>query len=287
MFDRVDELCAELVDRRTSPAPNVETAEEAIRSVVELANTPLSDAHLQFKHQTNVVERKRIPLILHQMESRLGIMRTQLSPPVLHEVEAALRQFSIYRHRFYEWGRAVKIFDFVEFRRKHGWLYDMKDISIPLTRAPSLRPMGATDPTIGIAPFASERLPQHLSERPSWERAPLADLFNRITTEESFEDTRAGADKYRVVSRPVHERDPNWRSRVPQTRYDTLYGVSQPSMPTVGVRKHLAGTESSALGTDEFARQRDASIVRRSMSRARRTRLAVETSRTHRVAANE
>lgn len=281
-FDRVDQLWAELVDRRV-PSPNVESAEEMIRSIVELSNTPLSDPALQLKQQLNVVERKRIPLVLHQME-QLGVMRCQLCPPVLHEVESALRQFSIYRSRFYEWGRAVKHFDFVQFRRENGWIYDMKDISIPVMRSASLKPYGS-DPTSGVAPFASETAPAHLTMKNSWERPPLAHLFNRIAVEEYNEDSRAGGDKYMENRYPTHRRDSAWRSKVPQTRFDSLYGISNPSMPQVGVRRHLAGTESSALGTDEHLSQRDNSIVRNSLSRARRTRQTVERARTHKNAA--
>ena len=281
-FDRVDELWAEMVDSRC-PAPDVGSAEEVLRSIVELGNTPLSQQNLQMRGQTNVVERKRIPLVLHQME-QLGVLRAQLCPPVLHEVECALRQFSIYRSRFYEWGRAVKLFNFVDYRRKHGWLYDLPDISIPLSSAPQLRPYGS-DVTSATAPFATETAPAHLAERPSWEQQPLAALFNRITTEEYNEDSRGGSEKYQTVHRPIHQRDPAWRSKVPQTRYDTLYGVSTPSMPTVGVRRHLSGTESAALGTDDAVAQKDASIVRRSLSKARRARITVERARTHRVSA--
>lgn len=283
IFDKVDEIWSELVDRRV-PMPNVETSEEMIRSVVELANTPLTDPALQFKAQLNVVERKRIPIILSQME-QMGIMRCNLSPPVLHEVESGLRQFSIWRNRFYEWGRAVKLFDFVEYRRKHGWLHDMQDINIPTTHAPTLRPYGA-DPLLGIAPFATESLPAHLMERNSWERPPLEHIFNKISVDEKLEDSRAGGDKYFVNSTPLHARDAAWRNKVPQTRYDAVYGMSSPSMPAIGVRRHLAGTESAALGTNEHQARSDGSIVRRSLAKARRARMHMERARTHRAAAS-
>jgi hypothetical protein len=284
VHDRCDALWGELVDRRW-PRPTMAVAEEQLRNVIDLANTPMSDAHLQLEGQTNVLEKKRIPIILRDMRA-CGLERSALCPPLLHEVDMAMRAFQIPKSRFYEWGRAAKLFDFIDFRRKNGWTVDLPDVNIAQSSAPTLRPPGA-DASDGIAPFATAELPGVFAERQPWEVPPLEGLLNITAPVEQMEDPRGGSEKMQITVKPVHERSTSWRSEVPQTRYDPLYGISQPNIPKLGIRRHLQAGEAAALGTDQDERARDANILRGALSSARRVRRSVERFKTHRGGSDE
>ena len=146
-FDDCDLLWRELMDRKW-PRPNVETAEIYLSSVLDLAYTPMSK-NMTIAGEPNQVEKKRIPIILNEMES-MGIPRAELNPLLRNEVEDALRKFQIYKSRFYEWGRAVKLFDFVEFRRRLGWLYDVREMTPTVHAMPP--PSRDCRPAAGLRP---------------------------------------------------------------------------------------------------------------------------------------
>jgi hypothetical protein len=272
LFDRCDGLWQELVDRRW-PRASPLTSELYLRSIVDHSYTPTSEG-LQRFGSVHVLEKKKIPIVLAQMDE-LGIPRTHLSAPLRDEVEDALRKFSIYRSRFYEWGRAVKQFDFIEFRRRHGWMYDLHTMKnttkmLPPTRDP-------TQPDSTMAAAAMTELPAFFAERHPWERPALESVLSVTTERERLDDVRAG-EIYYDDTKSLHERSSTWMNEVPETRYDQLYGINHPDVSKIGIRAHLDveyTNRAEVMG-------RDAALVRKSMRRGRRLRHRVEVSRTHR-----
>lgn len=272
-YDRCDGLWQELFDRRW-PRANPLTAELYLRSIVDHSYTPVS-AGLQHFGNLNVVEKKKVPIVLAQM-SELGLPRTHLSAALQDEVEDALRKFSIYRHRFYEWGRAVKQFDFIEYRRRHGWLYDLHLTKNTTKMTPPVR-----DPTLPpdstMAAAAMVELPAFFSEKNAWEEPALRDVLYTTTEKERVDDVRAG-NIYYEDTKSIHERSSTWMTEVPQTRYDQLYGINHPEVAKIGIRSHL----NVEYTNRKEVMERDAALMRKSMRRGRRLRHRVETSRTHR-----
>nr|CCC89884.1 conserved hypothetical protein [Trypanosoma congolense IL3000] len=273
-FDCCDAIWQELVDRRW-PRASPLTAELYLRSIMDHANTPTSEP-LQNFGNINVVEKKKVPLVLAQMDE-LGIPRTHLSRVLMDEVEDALRKFQIYKSRFYEWGRAVKQFDFIEFRRRNGWLYDLHLMKCTTKQIGPLRDFN--DPDAVQAAVATVELPSFFNERPAWERPPLEDLLYVTTTKERNDDVRGG-DIYCDDTRGLHDRSPTWMNEVPETRYDRLYGVSHPDIAKIGIRRHL---NIEYVNRREVL-ERDAALMKKTLSSGRRLRHKVESSRTHRNA---
>lgn len=272
LFDRCDGLWQELVDRRW-PRANPLTCELYLRSIVDHSYTPTSEG-LQRFGSVHVLEKKKVPIVLTQMDE-LGIPRTHLSGPLRDEVEDALRKFSIYKSRFYEWGRAVKQFDFIEFRRRHGWMYDLHIMKNTTKMLPPMRDPSQPDSTMAGAAMAE--LPAFFSERHPWERPALESVLSVTTERERLDDVRAG-DIYYDDTKSLHERSSTWMNEVPETRYDQLYGVNHPDVSKIGIRAHL---EVEYTNRKEVM-ERDAALVRKSMRRGRRLRHRVEVSRTHR-----
>ena len=279
-FDRCDEMWTELVDRRV-PAANVETAETYIRSIIDLCYTPTS-APLTRYGAIHQVEKKRIPLVLAQMET-LAIPVMDLSPPVIDEVEDALRKYVITRDRFYSWGRAVNLFSFVEFRKQAGWAYDLEEAT-PTTLVKAGPPKLTDDPD---APRAGDtgrdglfQLPGNFHEVNTWERPALEDALNLYTIGERNDDTGTAA-KWEMTQTPIHDRSSTWMQDVPKTRYDGLYGRSKIPIDQIGVRRHLLGDKQQ----NEDIMTRDAAVLSSSLKSARRVRHKVETTRTHRNSA--
>ncbi|KAG5473985.1 hypothetical protein CUR178_04095 [Leishmania enriettii] len=272
LFDRCDELWQELVDRRF-PRANPLTAELYLRSVVDHSYTPTSEG-LQRFGSVHAVEKKKVPIVLTQMDE-LGIPRTHLSGPLHDEVEDALRKFSIYRNRFYEWGRAVKQFDFIEFRRRHGWMYDLDLMKNTTKMLPPIR--DPTQPDSTMASAAMAEVPAFFTERPPWERNALESLLSVTKERERMDDVRAG-DIYYDDTKNIHERSTTWMNEVPETRYDQLYGLNHPDVSKIGIRAHLQVEYTNRREVIE----KDAALVRKSLRRGRRLRHRVEVSRTHR-----
>lgn len=270
-YDRCDELWAELVDRRV-PRATPAIADEYIRGIVELSNAPVSATATQFG-QWHTVERKRIPIVLKQMET-LGVPRAHLTPPVVHHVEQALRDFRMYRSRFYNWGRSVKQFDFLNYRRRVGVTSDVSEVNPTVTQAP--RWVDRSNPNAAFAPALTAELPESLAMRPSWELTPLEHVLNTVETNEV--NQHRGVDKFQRTSTSLHQRSANWSNMVPETRYDKLYGMTATNMSKLGIRRHLYGDEPSK----QDLRARDAAVVRDTLSSARRVRQSVERERTHR-----
>ncbi|CAJ1004807.1 hypothetical protein Q4I28_000122 [Leishmania naiffi] len=274
LFDRCDGLWQELVDRRF-PRASPLTAELYLRSVVDHAYTPTSEGLQRFGN-VHAVEKKKVPIVLAQMDE-LGIPRMHLSGPLRDEVEDALRKFSIYRNRFYEWGRAVKQFDFIEFRRRHGWMYDLHLMKNTTKMLPPIRDPSQPDSTMASA--AMVELPAFFTERHPWERNALESLLSVTKERERMDDVRAG-DIYYDDTKSIHERSSTWMNEVPETRYDQLYGINHPDVSKIGIRAHL---EVEYTNRKEVM-ERDAALVRKSIRRGRRLRHRVEVSRTHRNA---
>ncbi|KAG5473703.1 hypothetical protein LSCM1_04330 [Leishmania martiniquensis] len=272
LFDRCDGLWQELVDRRW-PRANPMTAELYLRSVVDHSYTPTSEGLQRFGN-VHVVEKKKVPIVLTQMDE-LGIPRTHLSGPLRDELEDALRKFSIYRNRFYEWGRAVKQFDFIEFRRRHGWMYDLHLMKNTTKMLPPIRDPSQPDSTMASA--AMVELPAFFTERHPWERNALEPMLSVTTERERMDDVRAG-DIYYDETKSIHERSNTWMNEVPETRYDQLYGINHPDVSKIGIRAHL---EVEYTNRKEVM-EKDAALVRKSLRRGRRLRHRVEVSRTHR-----
>lgn len=271
-FDQCDALWQQLIDSRW-PRPNALTAELYLRSIVDHSYTPLSEPMRRFG-EVNVVEKKKIPVVLSQMDE-LGIPRTHLSRPLMDEVEDALRKFSIYKSRFYEWGRAVKQFDFIEFRRRHGWLYDLHLMKNTTKSTPPMRDMNQPDST--LASVATMELPAFFHERQPWECEPLEEMRMVTRERERNEDVRAG-DIYYDDTQSIHARRATWMNEVPQTRYDQLYGVNHPDVAKIGIRRHL---DVEYVNRTEVLAH-DAAMMRRTLSSGRRLRHRVEMARTHR-----
>ncbi|KEG14906.1 hypothetical protein DQ04_00261050 [Trypanosoma grayi] len=274
-YDRCDAIWQELVDRRW-PRANTLTAELYLRSIIDHAHTPTSEP-LQCFGNINVVEKKKVPLVLAQMDE-LGIPRSHLSRPLMDEVEDALRKFRIYRARYYEWGRAVKQFDFIEFRRRHGWLYDLHLMKNTTKQVAPLRDFNQPDGA--QVSVATVELPAFFNERQPWERPPLEDVLYVTNTRERYDDVRAG-DIYYDDVRGLHDRSPTWMNEVPETRYDRLYGVNNPDIAKIGIRRHL---DTEYVNRKEVI-ERDAALMKKNLSSGRRLRHKVEASRTHRNAA--
>ncbi|ORC90097.1 uncharacterized protein TM35_000091470 [Trypanosoma theileri] len=275
-YDRCDALWQELVDRRWPRACGL-TAELYLRSIIDHSYTPTS-APLQRFGNINAVEKKKVPLVLAQMDD-LGIPRTHLSRPLTDEVEDALRRFRLYRSRHYEWGRAVKQFDFIEFRRRNGWMYDLHLMKNTTKQVGPLR--DPTQPDASQVAVATVELPAFFNDRPAWEQPPLAELLQVTETRERHDDVRAG-DIYYDDTRSVHDRSPTWMNEVPETRYDRLYGVNQPDIAKIGIRRHL---NTEYVNRAEVV-ERDAALMKKTRSSGRRLRQKVELARTHRNAAN-
>lgn len=275
MFDRCDIVWNELVDRRW-PRANVLSAELYLRSIVDHSYTRATSA-MEKNGLIHVVEKKKVPLVLTQMEA-LGIPRVHLSPPLQDEVEDSIRKFAIHKDRFYEWGRAVKQFDFIEFRRKQGWLYGIHEMATPTTSVANLR--DPKDSEAAMAPALAAELPAHFNEKASWMLAPLEHALFSGGRKERMDDVRSG-DIYYDDKQSVHQRSVTWLNEVPETRYDQLYGMNNPDIPKIGIRRHL---ESEYTNKKEIL-EKDASIVKKSLSGARRVRQKVEAARTHRNSA--
>ncbi|KPA80322.1 putative mitochondrial hypothetical protein [Leptomonas pyrrhocoris] len=272
LFDRCDGLWQELVDRRW-PRASPLTSELYLRGVVDHSYAPNSEGLQRFGN-VHALEKKKIPIVLAQMDE-LGIPRTHLSSPLRDEVEDALRKFSIYRGKFYEWGRAVKQFDFIEFRRRHGWMYDLHAMKNTTKILPPVRDPSQPDSTMAAA--ATTELPAFFSERHPWERPALESILSVSAERERLDDVRAG-DIYYDDTKSLHERSSTWMNEVPETRYDQLYGVNHPDVAKIGIRAHLDVEYTNRTEVME----RDAALVRKSMRRGRRLRHRVEVSRTHR-----
>ncbi|EKF33107.1 hypothetical protein MOQ_003031 [Trypanosoma cruzi marinkellei] len=273
-FDRCDAIWQELMDRRW-PRASTLTAELYLRSIVDHSYTPTSGPLQRFGN-INVVEKKKIPLVLAQMDD-LGIPRAHLSRPLMDEVEDALRKFHIYKSRYYEWGRAVKQFDFIEFRRRHGWMYDLHLMKNTTKQVGPLRDFN--QPDAAQAPVATVEIPAFFNERPAWEQPPLEETLYVTESRERYDDVRSG-DIYEDRTRSLHDRSPTWMNEVPETRYDHLYGVNHPDIAKIGIRRHL---NTEYVNRKEVV-ERDAALMKRNLSTGRRLRRKVESSRTHRNA---
>ncbi|RNF09130.1 hypothetical protein TraAM80_02389 [Trypanosoma rangeli] len=273
-FDRCDAIWQELVDRRW-PRANVLTAELYLRSIVDHSYTPTSEPLQRFGN-INVVEKKKVPLVLAQMDD-LGIPRAHLSRPLMDEVEDALRKFCIYKSRFYEWGRAVKQFNFIEFRRRNGWMYDLHLMKNTTKQVGPLRDFNHPDAAQVAA--ATVELPAFFNDRQAWERPPLEETLFVTETQERYDDVRSG-DIYEDRTRSLHDRSPTWMNEVPETRYDRLYGVNHPDIAKIGIRRHL---NAEYVNRKEIV-ERDAALMKKNLSSGRRLRRKVESSRTHRNA---
>ncbi|EPY19927.1 hypothetical protein STCU_09236 [Strigomonas culicis] len=271
-FDRCDALWQELVDLRW-PRANVLSAELYLRSIVDHSYTPTSGPLQRFGN-ISTVEKKKVPLVLAQMAD-LGIPRTHLSRALTDEVEDALRKFSLYRDRFYQWGRAVKQFDFIEFRRRNGWMYDLHLMNTATRQSAVAR--DPTNPNASVAAAGTMELPAFFSERPSWERQALEGVLFTSDRRERTEDVRAG-DFYYDDTRSIQARGSTWMNQVPQSRYDQLYGVGHPDIAKIGIRRHL---DVEYVNRQEVM-DRDAALMRKSVSGGRRLRQRVEGARTHR-----
>lgn len=271
-YDQCDRLWQELVDRRW-PRAAVSTAELYLRSIIDHSVTPVSEP-LQRFGELNVIAKKKVPIVLKQMED-LGIPRVQLSRPLQDEVEDALRKYSIYRDRFYEWGRAVKQFDFIEFRRRQGWLYDIHLMKNTTKMMPPIR--DPTQPDATLAAAAMAELPAFFNEKQLWEKNPLEELLFVQNDKERTDDVRSG-DIYYDDTRSIHERSATWMNEVPETRYDQLYGISQPDIAKIGIRRHL---EVEYTNRSQIM-EKDAALMRKTLSRGRRLRHRAEVFRTHR-----
>jgi len=276
-FDQCDVLWNELVDRRW-PRADVLSAELYLRSIVDHSYTRATDS-VGRSGRIHTVEKKKVPIILSQMDT-LGIPRCHLSRPLLDEVEDALRKYAIYPSRFYEWGRAVKQFDFIEFRRRQGWLYGVHEMDNITKMAPTQR--DPTNPDAVMAPASGAELPEYFGERAPWMVTPLESTILLSDNRERMEDVRAG-DIYYDDKESIHQRSANWSAEVPQTRYDQLYGMSNPDIPKIGIRRHL---ESEYVNRQQLM-EKDANLVRKALSGARRVRKGMEYSTTHRPSATE
>jgi pentatricopeptide repeat protein len=281
-FDRCDELWMELVDSRR-PAPNIETAEQYLRSIVDLSYTPTTH-QLNLFGQIHQGEKKRIPLVLVQME-RVGIPWTQLSRPLIDEVEDALRKFTITREKFYHWGRAMKLFNFIDFRKANGWAYDLKEVHLQMLQPPLRRPPGATK-SDAVAPIGTVELPAEFTEADPWDRLPLTHMLNKQEQKEKYEDSKQ-SPKWYLDETPLQKRSSMWLSEVPQTRYDTNYGQMKIDARHMGVRRHLFSPSAAENPTSADIKAKDAQILAGSLRSARRVRQAVETQRTHRPSADQ
>lgn len=273
-YDKCDQLWQQLVDRRW-PRAAVSTAELYLRSIVDHSLTPVSEP-LQRFGELNVVEKKKIPLVLSQMED-LGVPRSALSRPLQDEIEDALRKFSIHQDKFYEWGRAIKQFDFIEFRRRHGWMYDLHLMKNTTKMMPPVRDPTKPDATLVAAAMAE--LPAFFNEKFMWEKDALEDLLFVQSEKERVDDVRSG-DIYYDENRSIHERSPTWMNEVPETRYDHLYGVSHPDISKMGIRRHL---QVEYVNKRELL-AKDAALMRKALTRGRRLRHRSELFRSHRQA---
>lgn len=282
MFDKCDLVWAELVQNR-QPRPNATTAEIYLRSIVDHSYTRTSDTYARFA-ELNTVEKKRIPIVLAQMDE-LSIPRTHLSAPLHHEVEDALRKFSIYKDRFYNWGRAVKQFNFIEFRRRNGWLYGLDEMlpTIFGDKTPRRLPWASGEEG-AISPIAAMEVPVGVfDENRPWLEEPLSNVLSTVTYgKERMDDTRA-AEYFYNEHNSIHDRKAGWSSEVPQTRYDQMYGLSKPNLHQAGVRRHLASEwADGVLGGEERA-ARDEAVLKAITSTARRSRHRPEVHSTHRT----
>lgn len=278
MYDQCDSVWNELVDRRW-PRANTLSAELYLRSIVDHSYTQVGSDAMSKSGRVNTVEKKKVPIVLTQMDT-LGIPRIALSPPLLDEVEDALRKFTIHQSRFYEWGRAVKQFDFVEFRRRNGWLYDIDELSTTKHTAPLVR--DPTNPDAAMGAMLTAELPAYFSAKQPWLLNPLEGELNVVAKHERMEDVRTG-DIYYDDVKSVHQRSTTWLAEVPQTRYDQLYGMNNPDIPKIGIRRHL---DVEYVNRQEVL-DRDAALVKRTLSGARRLRKKADNTSTHRRAADE
>lgn len=277
-FDQCDAIWNELVDRRW-PRANTLSAELYLRSIVDHSYTQVGSKAMSRSSRVNTVEKKKVPIVLTQMDT-LGIPRSSLSPPLMDEVEDSLRKFAIYQNRFYEWGRAVKQFDFVEFRRRNGWLYDIHELSTTTYQTPPTR--DPEDPQAAMGAKLTAELPAHFAAKHPWMLNACESELNVVNRKERMEDVRSSEIYYDDVQ-GVHQRSATWASEVPQTRYDQLYGMNHPDVPKIGIRRHL---DVEYVNRQEVL-ERDAALVKRTLSGARRLRKKGENTSTHRRAADE
>jgi hypothetical protein len=277
-YDQCDSIWNELVDRRW-PRANTLSAELYLRSIVDHSYTQVGSKAMSLSGRLNTVEKKKVPIVLTQMDT-LGIPRSSLSPPLIDEVEDSLRKFAIHQSRFYEWGRAVKQFDFVEFRRRNGWLYDIHELSTTPHRAPQTR--DPDNPQAAVGAQLTAELPQHFTAKHPWMLNAFEQELSVVENKERMEDVRSSEIYYDDVQ-SVHKRSATWVSEVPQTRYDQLYGMNHPDIPKIGIRRHL---DVEYVNRQEVL-ERDAALVKRTLSGARRLRKKGDNTSTHRKAADE
>jgi hypothetical protein len=264
---KVDEVWTELIDRRT-PRASAQAAENYMRSIVALAQTPVATPHVQFG-QYNHVELKRLPGLGYTMQE-LGMPLADLSPVMQLEFYDAMRKFHIPKHRFYNWGRSVKHFRFMEWRRDTNNTADLTELN-PTVLAERPPPSGGQF----MAPAGQSTVPSHMVERQPWEKMPLEDLLTNNNIEETNGRNR---ERFSLNNKSIHDRGAGWMSEVPETRYDKLYGLTRPKMSKLGVRRQLLGD----LPDKQDVQARDKRILQSTLGSARRVRLAVERNRTHR-----
>ena len=277
MYDKCDQLWQEIYDRRW-PRANILTAEIYLRSIVDHSYQAMSDP-LSKMGNVNVVEKKKVPLVLSQMDE-LSLPRTLLSPPLLDEVEDALRKYSIYKHRFYEWGRATRQFNFIEYRRRHGWMQDLREMTPSTVQTTPFR-SPEDRPDASYAPAAVAEVPSFFADRNTWDQPVLENLLTITSRRERMEDVRSG-DFYYDEKKNIHDREVGWMQKNPETRYDQLYGMMNPDIPKIGIRRHL---DSEYVNRADVI-EKDASIVKKALTGGRRVRQKVEFSRTHRNSAS-
>ena len=275
-YEQCDQVWNSLVDSR-HPKASVLTAELYLRSVVDHSYQKTATSQSRFSELTQI-EKKKIPLILSQMET-LGIPRQSLPPSLLDEVEDALRKYQIPKGRFYQWGRSIHQFNFIEFRRKMGWLYDIPEMVPTLHNAP---PFNKADLLGPATPFATVEAPSFMAERFEWEQNPLQDVLGVTTTKEKFEDTR-NSEFYYEDTQKVHQRSDSYVQEMPHTRFAQLYGQANPNIPKIGIRRHL---QQEYVNQQEVL-QHDAHVMRSSLATARRIRQRAEVFSTHRSSVSE
>jgi hypothetical protein len=267
-YGKADETWKELLQRGGQPAPTAQTFELYLKSIFALADTPINAAHLQVAPEDiNKVELKRIPALLKESKA-LGIPYADLSPIVQYRVNDTLRMFQMHKSRFYNWGRSVNQFGYLDWRRRHNAASNMSEITPVVTSTTRTRQ--------GQMVSSTEVVAAALTAPPVWERTPLVETLNDTGIEES--NTR-GRERFTPGIDSIHERPATWMAQVPETRYDKLYGLSKPNLAKLGVRRALLDTSNANA---EVLQGRDRRIVSQTLSRARRVRSSVDRLRTHR-----
>ena len=263
-FTSADALWREITDRR-APLPNCQTADFYLRTILDLAYTPV--AGLQVTSTLHEVEKKRIPLLMKEMES-LGIPGNHLTPPVTYEVDAAIKHYVISNKNFYQAGRAVKIFDAMDYRRRHGWLHDV----------PEMEPFVVKEkPPMGKMEMAKAQIYFPTPQQFRHETPPLAEHTHLENLTETYEEAVIKFGKERD---PIHERSRNWVNEVPETRYDNLYGLFRPNVIKQGISQHRRRLRDPATSPTESQR-RDEMLISAAASGGRRLKKRLEQSRTH------